>query len=69
VNEGQGEKPPALTVDRSAVAAFGGFQRAAGGVARGRALADAAADSAEQTAWRRARGEVIHRRRADADAC
>jgi predicted amidohydrolase YtcJ len=71
--EGQDEPLPPLTVGWSPVARFGGYQNlspgswppaapardAPAGVRQARALADAAADSARQRAWREARGELV----------
>jgi hypothetical protein len=71
--EGQGEPLPPLTVGWSPVARFGGYQNLTpgawssvvpaaqppAGARQARALADAAADSAQQRAWREARGELV----------
>lgn len=71
--QGQDEELPAITVSWSPVAAFGGYHHALpdaapSGVRQGQAVADAAADSAEQTGWRRARGERIVQRDGGLDA-
>lgn len=57
--EGQEAPPPPISVDWSPVAHFGGYQNSPPGVRQAYAFIEAATDSAEQTAWRRARGEHI----------
>jgi predicted amidohydrolase YtcJ len=69
VYEGQDEELPPITMDWSPVARFGGYQQVPPGVRQGSALADAAADSIEQTNWRRDHGEQVHQRGIGLDAC
>ncbi|MGW7823571.1 amidohydrolase [Streptomyces puniciscabiei] len=52
--EGQDETLPAISLAWSPVAHYGGYHQAL-------SVAEAAAESAEQTAWRLARGEHVHR--------
>jgi hypothetical protein len=66
--EGQDEELPAITMAWSPVARFGGYQQASG-LLQGHALADAAADSAAQAAWRRDRGEQVAKRDTGPDEC
>jgi hypothetical protein len=68
---GQDMELSQISLAWSPVAAFGGYQRAAqapAGVRQGKAFADAATDSAEQTAWRRDRGESVTQRDIGLDA-
>jgi predicted amidohydrolase YtcJ len=67
--EGQDEELPEISVEWSPVARFGGYQQAPSGVRQGEALKEAAADSAEQTTWRRSRGERIIQSDGGLDAC
>ena len=69
--EGQDEPLPDVTVTWSPVARFGGYHNLAAasapsGVRQAEAFAEAAADSAEQRAWREARGERVDESPADA---
>jgi len=59
--EGQAEPLPGITLGWSPVAHYGGYQRYPSGARQAQRLAEAAAESAEQRAWREARGERVHR--------
>jgi len=50
---------PEIALDWSPVAHYGGYQATPAGVRQARAILDAVADSAEQTAWRERRGEHV----------
>jgi hypothetical protein len=58
--QGQAEPLPGISLDWSPVAHYGGYQSHPSGARQARRLAEAAADSADQRAWREARGEHIH---------
>jgi predicted amidohydrolase YtcJ len=58
--EGQAEDLPAITVEWSPVAAFGGYQNVPSGVRQAQGFVEAAGDSAEQRAWRTKREEHVH---------
>jgi hypothetical protein len=60
--EGQEAPLAPISVEWSPVAHFGGYQNVPSGVRQAYTLVETAADSAQQTAWRRARGEHIHDR-------
>jgi len=68
--EGQDERLPTISVGWSPVAYYGFYQARLEprGVAQASGFPDAAADSAEQSAWQRARGETVTQR-TDLDAC
>jgi predicted amidohydrolase YtcJ len=66
--QGQSEPLPDITLDWSPVAHYGGYQNHPAGARQAQCLAEAAADSAEQRAWRVARGEHIHHHE-PADGC
>jgi hypothetical protein len=57
--EGQDEELPEISLGWSPVAHFGGYHNPAPGVLQARSVAEASAESAEQTSWRRTRGEHV----------
>lgn len=61
--QGQAEPLPDITLDWSPVTHYGGYQNYPSGVRQAQCLVEAAADSAEQRAWREALGEHIHDQR------
>jgi predicted amidohydrolase YtcJ len=56
---GQAEPLPKISVGWSPVARFGGYQNVPSGVRQAQGFVEAAAESADQQAWREARGEHV----------